>query len=156
MNDIWNISCENACSEMPQGLIDDKSTLVQVMAWCHQATSLYQNQWWPRYIWCHMASIGNNQLNHWAYILWGPNFHTILHTVPYIDGLIQERRNSIANPLELHLSWTNPSIWSWLINRHGVQMPYAVSGPTSVHQLICDAATRCSNWSVRQHCRLDP
>ena len=27
-----------------------------------------------------------------------------------IDGLVQERRNSIANALELRLSCTNPSI----------------------------------------------
>ena len=29
-------------------LSDDKSTLVQVMAWCCQATSHYPSQWWPR------------------------------------------------------------------------------------------------------------
>ena len=29
---------------------------------------------------------------------------------PHIDGLVQERRNSIANTLELRLSCTNPSI----------------------------------------------
>ena len=29
-----------------------------------------------------------------------------------IDGSVQERRNSIANALELHLSCTNPSRWS--------------------------------------------
>ena len=29
-----------------------------------------------------------------------------------IDVLVQERRNSIANALELRLSCTNPSIWS--------------------------------------------
>ena len=29
---------------------------------------------------------------------------------PYMDGLLQERRNSIANALELHLSCINPSI----------------------------------------------
>ena len=28
------------------------------------------------------------------------------------DGLVQERCNSIANALELHLSWTNPLLWS--------------------------------------------
>ena len=28
----------------------------------------------------------------------------------HLDGLIQERCNSIANALELHLSCTNPSI----------------------------------------------
>ena len=27
---------------------DDKSTLVQIMAWCHQATSHYLSQCWPR------------------------------------------------------------------------------------------------------------
>ena len=29
---------------------------------------------------------------------------------PHIDGSVQERRNSIANALELHLSFTNPLI----------------------------------------------
>ena len=33
---------------MPQDLTDDKSTLVQVMAWCRQAASHYLNQCWPR------------------------------------------------------------------------------------------------------------
>ena len=33
---------------MPQDLTDDKSTLVQVMAWCHQAASHYLRQCWPR------------------------------------------------------------------------------------------------------------
>ena len=33
---------------MPQVLIDDKSTLVQVIAWCRQATSHYLSQCWPR------------------------------------------------------------------------------------------------------------
>ena len=32
---------------MPWDLTDDKSTLVQVMAWCRQATSHYLSQWWP-------------------------------------------------------------------------------------------------------------
>ena len=30
-------------------LVDDRSTLVQVMAWCHQATSHYLSQCWPRF-----------------------------------------------------------------------------------------------------------
>ena len=30
----------------------------------------------------------------------------------HVDGLVQERRNSIANALELRLSCTNPSIYS--------------------------------------------
>ena len=41
-------SYDNIFRWMPQGLTDDKSTLVQVMAWCRQATSHYLNQCWPR------------------------------------------------------------------------------------------------------------
>ena len=33
---------------MPLTLTDDKSTLVLIMAWCHQATSHYLSQCWPR------------------------------------------------------------------------------------------------------------
>ena len=33
---------------MPLDLIDGKSTLPQVVAWCHQATSHYLSQCWPR------------------------------------------------------------------------------------------------------------
>ena len=35
---------------MSLDFIDDKSTLVQVMAWCRQATSHYLTQCWPRYL----------------------------------------------------------------------------------------------------------
>ena len=47
--DRWSISCEIAFRWMPLYLItDDKSTLGQVMAWCHQATSHYLSQCCPR------------------------------------------------------------------------------------------------------------
>ena len=39
----WGIFCEIALRWM-----SDKSTLVQVMAWCRQATSHYLSQRWPR------------------------------------------------------------------------------------------------------------
>ena len=45
---IFWCSHDNALRWMPQDLTDDQSTLVQVMAWCHQATSHYLNQCWPR------------------------------------------------------------------------------------------------------------
>ena len=35
----------------------------------------------------------------------------MLYITKTFDGLVQERRNSIANALELRLSYTNPSIW---------------------------------------------
>ena len=43
-----NISCENALIWMSLDFTDDQSTLVQVMAWCRQATSHYLSQCWPR------------------------------------------------------------------------------------------------------------
>ena len=47
----WGISCEIALAWKPQDLTDDKSTLVQVMAWCRQTTSHYLSQCWPRALW---------------------------------------------------------------------------------------------------------
>ena len=47
-NDGWGISCELALRWMSLDLTDDKSTLVQVMAWCLQATSHYLSQCWLR------------------------------------------------------------------------------------------------------------
>ena len=43
---IFRSSHDNALRWMPQDLTDDKSTLVQVMAWCRQATSHYLSQCW--------------------------------------------------------------------------------------------------------------
>ena len=43
-----NTSCEICLTFGPQNPVDEKSTLVQVMAWCHQATSHYLSQCWPR------------------------------------------------------------------------------------------------------------
>ena len=48
VNGGWGISYWIALRWMPQDLTDDKSTLVQVIAWCRQATSHYLSQCWPR------------------------------------------------------------------------------------------------------------
>ena len=46
--DIFRSSHDNALRWMPQYFTGDKSTLVQVMAWCRQATSHYLCQCQPR------------------------------------------------------------------------------------------------------------
>ena len=46
--DTLSNSCETVLRRMPQNPSDDKSTLVQVMAWCRQATSHYLSQCCPR------------------------------------------------------------------------------------------------------------
>ena len=48
--DGWDISCKIALRWMPLDLTDDKSTLVQVMTWCRQATSHYLSRCWPRFM----------------------------------------------------------------------------------------------------------
>ena len=44
----WGIFCETALIWMSLDHTHDKSTLVQVMAWCHQATNHYLSQCWSR------------------------------------------------------------------------------------------------------------
>ena len=48
MIDCLGICWETVMKWMPQDLSDDKSALVQVMAWCRQATSHYLSQCWLR------------------------------------------------------------------------------------------------------------
>ena len=66
---------DNALGWMPQDLTDDKSTLVQVMAWCRQATSHYLSQCWlsslssyglarPQWVKCEIHSLS------WVHPLW--------------------------------------------------------------------------------------
>ena len=45
---IFKSAFDSVLRWMTQGLTDDKSKLVQVMAWCRQATSHCLNQCWPR------------------------------------------------------------------------------------------------------------
>ena len=61
---IFRSSHDNALRWMPQGLTDDKSTLVQVMAWCRQATSHYLSQCWPRFM--SPYGVTRPQLTQWA------------------------------------------------------------------------------------------
>ena len=64
--DIFIIQVNVSLELMPEDHIDGKSTLVQVMAWCHQApnpgtktiTWTRDDQDLP----CHMASVGHNEL----------------------------------------------------------------------------------------------
>ena len=61
--DGWNISCEIALIWMSLDFTDDQSALVQVMAWCRQATSHYLSQCWPRSL-----SLGHNEVTHHVHI----------------------------------------------------------------------------------------
>ena len=78
VNGGWGISYEVALRWMPLDLTD-KSTLVQVMAWCRQATSHYLSQ-------CRSRSMSPNGVNRPQWIE-SPNW-TVWNTCFYIAGNI--------------------------------------------------------------------
>ena len=63
---FFRSSYDNAFRWMTQNFTDDKSPLVQVMAWCRQTTSHFLSQCWPRT--CrHMVSLGHNEVSLYIY-----------------------------------------------------------------------------------------
>ena len=60
---FMGIFCEITLRWMPQNTFDDKSTLVQVMTWCRQATSHYLGQCWSSSISPYIVTIGHNVSN---------------------------------------------------------------------------------------------
>ena len=70
VTDILNNSIRIVFRWMPQDHINNKSTLVQAMTWCHQPTSHYLSLLEPHPIY-HMASLGHNELiNARKLIIW--------------------------------------------------------------------------------------
>ena len=58
-------SCEIALRCLPLDFTDNKTILVQVMAWCRQAAVHYPGQCWLRWpdLWHHMEPLCHNELN---------------------------------------------------------------------------------------------
>ena len=101
---------------MSVDLTDDQSTLVQVMAWCRQATSHYLSQCWPRsqspYGFTRPQWVKNNYKTricccelHKKQNIWWLN-------AKHIHGSAQTCSSSIANALELLQSCATPLICS--------------------------------------------
>ena len=63
--DLWIYACDRPIGLMwlPQKTFDDRSTLVQVMAWCRQAPSHYLTQCQPN-LCHHMTSLDHNESKH--------------------------------------------------------------------------------------------
>ena len=67
---------------MPRDLTDDNSTLVQVMAWCRQATSHYLSQCWPSSM--SPYSVTRPQWLEWYLLNWYTLWEIILNVVKWI------------------------------------------------------------------------
>ena len=72
----WGISYEIALRWISPDFTDDKSTLVQVMAWCRQATSHYLSQCWPR-------SVSPNDITRPQWVKHGPVLHVFVDVCSY-------------------------------------------------------------------------
>ena len=85
---------------MPLDFADDKSTLVQVMAWCHQATNHYLNQCWSSSV----MPLGCKKISfHWISTVAWP-FGQALSTYLGITPLFGLTSNLVA-----------VFTWDWLI-----------------------------------------
>ena len=89
----------------------------------------YMNISFPYYIYeyfisprqrCSYSYYKTKMYDHFCRTFFFSYYTTLMHAHDYVDGLVQERRNSIANALGLRLSCTNPSMRivpkpSWVI-----------------------------------------
>ena len=99
MTDGWGISSKIALRWIPLDLTDDMSTLVQVMAWCRQASSHYLSQCWSR----SQSPYGvtrpqwvNSSKRHDAFMCWW------LASGPWLV-----RNNGLSHIWHQAITWTN-------------------------------------------------
>ena len=74
---FMSISCQITLRWMPQNTFDDKSTLVQVMAWCRQAPIHYLSQCWLK----SMSPYGVTMASQWVKV--APSSTDILLLLEY-------------------------------------------------------------------------
>ena len=87
---IFRSSHDNALHWMPQDLTDDKLTLVQVMAWCRQATGHYLNQCW-------LSSVSPSGVARPQWVNW----HWVHHTKPMSQPCVCKWHPRIQKELKL-------------------------------------------------------
>ena len=95
MIDGWGISCVFALLWLSLDFTDDQPTLVQVMAWCRQATSHYLSQCWPRSMspngvtrpqWVNYVAITSSSKGPFPYVA---RSESLLHWGLYqVDGIL--------------------------------------------------------------------
>ena len=109
---ILSIFCEIAIRWMPQHLTHHQSTLVQVMAWCRQATIHYLSQCWPRSLspydvtrpqWVKIATA--TPRGQWVQSLWLSDAimsSEVLVNIGSGDGLLPDSTKPLPEPVLTH------------------------------------------------------
>ena len=104
--DGWSISCEIALRCVSLDFTDDKSTLVQVMAWCCLAASHHTSNVDVEV--CHqMALLDHNELNNYQnYFTHTTNKHINCHnyrTLPYASKIIKKKQQKNPSKTRVQL-----------------------------------------------------
>ena len=134
--DGWDICCEIALIWMSLDFTDDQSTLVQIMAWCRQATSHYLSQCWPRSLWpsgvtrpqwvngliCLPTFQGTCSFHHCTFaplFLLKQNLYShILNNRIYTGIYFEKIFRPIRPYLSLMVNWTLRNELQWKFNRN--------------------------------------
>ena len=106
--------CEIVLRWMPQNHTSGNSTLVQVMAWCHQARSHYLSQCWPRF----MSPYGVNRPE-WHNSL-APNYSVKYGTNPSPEPVLTYHLNNSMALCKRDLTLSQQSYISFALSRQSV------------------------------------
>ena len=117
---------------MSLDLTEDNSTLVQVMAWCRQATSHYLSQCWPRSVspygvirpqWVKMRP----HLLHEMEPVWGVVYRKAMKSMAHFNikkifpciGISMKKKNRHRMGLSCCLCWASLEVtWEWWASIH--------------------------------------
>ena len=114
--DGWGISCEIALLSMSLDFSYDKLKMVQVMAWCHQATNHYLSQCWPRSLspygitrpqWVNEKCLKVSPTKCCILTHWG----RVLHIYASVNQTIIGSDNGLSPGQRQAILWTNAAIF---------------------------------------------
>ena len=146
MTDGCDISSDIALRWTSLNLSDDKSTLVQVMAWCRQATSHYLDQCWPR----SPTPYGVTRPQWVNPLLRGPQ--GTLPNAFYVEMLTRKYCDTIRMEFEILTFHSRKCIWKmW----SGKWWPFCVSLTVLRHADVGGSVSD-DRWTTVISCNLDP
>ena len=109
MNEKFCISIQISLKFVPKGKMDNKSALVQIMAWHRPGDKPLSEPVMLDYRCIYVLLSLNVKEDPWCVEI------KLQQYFPVINGLVQERCNSSVLAMELRLSWTNPLIYAYQV-----------------------------------------
>ena len=119
-------TCEIIFRRMSQNNFEDKSTLVQVMAWCLTAPSHYLNQCWPR----SMSPYGATGLLTYILSSWVTYGMSIVSISEKTVSIQRCHLTSIGKKMKIKIRLSNKYLFIkiWLLNKYLFTMGIPIQG----------------------------